>query len=262
MSFRRMRHVKAREVQGCDVAYDFSVATSLYDATSGGSLVAASGLIARLEDLSGNGNHMTQGTSGKRPTRAVAYQGGLDAGLFSGAQSMNAGNVANMRANPVNVVGVIRRSSGNDGSLLTKLIYGSVSGRFGVFWLGDAKPTAISQTSSTTTGAQWQASSASTASSSMSVMASQGNRTSGTNAAQVKLRINGAVNASGTAYTDAGADANPSLFLFMGTAGDNNESSAFLNGHIGQAAKYSAALSDALYRRIELAMARKWRIAT
>jgi len=69
---RRMRHLKPREIQGCQLALDASIATSLYDATSGGSLVAADGAVARWEDQSGNARHMTQATSGNSPLRRVA----------------------------------------------------------------------------------------------------------------------------------------------------------------------------------------------
>lgn len=78
MSFRRMRHVKAREVKGCTANFDANVSTSLYDATSGGSLVAANGAVARWEDISGNGNHVTQATSGNRPLRRVGSRFGKD----------------------------------------------------------------------------------------------------------------------------------------------------------------------------------------
>lgn len=84
MSFRRMRHVKAREFQGCALALDAST-PSMYDATSGGSLVAANGGVARWEDISGNARHVTQGTSGARPLRKVASINGMDSVLFDGS---------------------------------------------------------------------------------------------------------------------------------------------------------------------------------
>lgn len=63
---------------------DGSDAATLYDATSGGSLVAADGTIARWEDKSGNARHVTQSTSLNRPQRKVAYEGGRDSVLFDG----------------------------------------------------------------------------------------------------------------------------------------------------------------------------------
>lgn len=82
---RRMRHLKPREIQGCQLALDASIPTSLYDATSGGSLVGADGQVARWEDQSGHARHVTQATSGERPLRRVASMGGLDALEFDGA---------------------------------------------------------------------------------------------------------------------------------------------------------------------------------
>ena len=63
---------------------DAADASTLYDATSGGSLVAADGDVARWEDKSGNGNHVTQSASGNRPQRKTAYEGGMDSLLFNG----------------------------------------------------------------------------------------------------------------------------------------------------------------------------------
>jgi len=83
---RRMRHLKPREIQGCQLALDASIATSLYDATSGGSLVAANGAVARWEDQSGVGRHVTQATAAYQPTRKAATLNGLDAVLFDGSQ--------------------------------------------------------------------------------------------------------------------------------------------------------------------------------
>jgi hypothetical protein len=57
---------------------DASDSSTLYDATSGGSLVAADGAIARWEDKSGNLRHATQGTIGSRPLRKTALQNSRD----------------------------------------------------------------------------------------------------------------------------------------------------------------------------------------
>lgn len=66
-------------IAGLQLWLDASDASTLYDATSGGSLVAADGSVARWEDKSGNARHATQGTSGKRPTRKTSVQNGRDA---------------------------------------------------------------------------------------------------------------------------------------------------------------------------------------
>lgn len=63
---------------GLQLWLDASDASTLYDATTGGSLVAADGAVARWEDKSGNGRHATQGTAGSRPARKTSTQNGLD----------------------------------------------------------------------------------------------------------------------------------------------------------------------------------------
>jgi len=67
-------------LSGLRLWLDASDAGTLFDATSGGSLVAADGGVARWEDKSGTGNHATQATSGSRPLRKLSNQNGL-AGL-------------------------------------------------------------------------------------------------------------------------------------------------------------------------------------
>jgi len=64
---------------------DASDASTLYDATSGGSLVAADGAVARWEDKSGNSRHATQATSGNRPLRKTSIANGRAVLLFDGS---------------------------------------------------------------------------------------------------------------------------------------------------------------------------------
>jgi hypothetical protein len=65
--------------------YDASDSSTLFDATTGGSLVAADGAVARWEDKSGNGRHATQGTANNRPLRKLALLAGRDALFFDGS---------------------------------------------------------------------------------------------------------------------------------------------------------------------------------
>lgn len=71
-------------VAGCRSWHDASDASTLYDATSGGSLVAADGAIARFEDKSGNGWHLINTTSTQRPLRKTGITNGLACALFDG----------------------------------------------------------------------------------------------------------------------------------------------------------------------------------
>jgi hypothetical protein len=63
---------------------DGADATTMYDATTGGSLVSANAAVARWEDKSGNGRHFTQASGGFRPTRKEAVKNGLNAINFTG----------------------------------------------------------------------------------------------------------------------------------------------------------------------------------
>jgi hypothetical protein len=71
-------------VSGLQLWLDAADATTLFDATSGGSLVAADGTVARWEDKSGNARHATQATGGSRPLRRASGVNGLGALDFDG----------------------------------------------------------------------------------------------------------------------------------------------------------------------------------
>jgi hypothetical protein len=62
---------------------DASDSSRLFDAVSGGSLVAANGGIRRWEDKSGNANHATRINDSFLPTRRVAVQNGKDIVRFA-----------------------------------------------------------------------------------------------------------------------------------------------------------------------------------
>jgi len=72
-------------LSGLQLWLDASDASTLYGATSGGSLVAADGSVARWEDKSGNSRHFTQSTSANRPTRKTSQQNSKDTLLFDGS---------------------------------------------------------------------------------------------------------------------------------------------------------------------------------
>jgi len=75
-------------VSGLQLWLDASDASTLYDATSGGSLVAADGAVSRWQDKSSNARHFTQSTSGNRPLRKTAQQNGLTTLLFDGSSDV------------------------------------------------------------------------------------------------------------------------------------------------------------------------------
>lgn len=63
---------------------DAADSNTLYDAVSGGALVAAGGTVARWEDKSGNGRHATQSILANRPLRTVGAQNTRDVLRFDG----------------------------------------------------------------------------------------------------------------------------------------------------------------------------------
>jgi hypothetical protein len=79
-------------IAGLQLWLDAADASTLFDATSGGSLVAANGGVARWEDKSGNGRHFSQSDSAKRPQRKTAQQNGLDSLLFDGTNDSLTGS--------------------------------------------------------------------------------------------------------------------------------------------------------------------------
>ena len=84
--------------------------TTLYDSTTGGSLVAEDGSIARWQDKSGNNRHFTQATSERRPTRRLAVKNGLAAVGFAndwltGTYTYTIGSVFCVWNHPTTVAG-------------------------------------------------------------------------------------------------------------------------------------------------------------
>jgi hypothetical protein len=70
------------QISGLAAWFDASDASTLYDSTTGGSLVANDGSVARWVDKSGSSNHALQATSGSRPARRSAGLGGLPSVQF------------------------------------------------------------------------------------------------------------------------------------------------------------------------------------
>jgi hypothetical protein len=72
-------------ISGLQLWLDAADASTLYDATSGGSLVAADGAVARWEDKSGNNRHATQSESAARPMRKASEKNNNDLLRFDGS---------------------------------------------------------------------------------------------------------------------------------------------------------------------------------
>ena len=259
---RRMRHIKAREFQGCDIAYDFSNPASLYDATSGGSLVAADGAIARANDLSGGSGHMTQGTSENRPLRKVAALNGRDVARFDGSNDyLTAGDVGDMLDKPFEAFAVVYRT----GSAAVQGFFGKsraagTAGRLAL--LRNTDDACIGDTSGTATATEVNASVATV--SVPQFIALTHNRSTSTNGAQLTLRRNGNQVANGTAYTDTATSRDTSDITLIGayqnSTGNGVLASSYFAGDFGECAKYSVFFGPAQRLRLELSRCRKWGI--
>ena len=118
-------------VSGLQLWLDASDASTLYDATSGGSLVAADGGVARWQDKSGNGRHFTQSSSGSRPLRKTSVQGGKDTLLFDGSNDfLEGGDYLDFTA-PYGLTFfvVVRRSTSGYSAVFGKYGRDSATGR-------------------------------------------------------------------------------------------------------------------------------------
>ena len=108
---------------------DGADASTMFDATTGGSLVAPDGSIARWEDKSGNARHATQGTVLNRPQRKTAIQNGRDIVRFDGSNDSlaHAANFLNgLSGLTIFAVNKWQRNASNNGTLYS---YG-VTGQF------------------------------------------------------------------------------------------------------------------------------------
>lgn len=264
MSFRRMRHTKAREWQGCDIAYDFSNPATLYDATSGGSLVGSGAAIARAEDVSGNARHMTQSSSTLRPLRIVAAQRGLDAARFDGSNDyMTAGDVADIGLGQLEMSLVFKRTGG--GSLVGyfgKTQAGNAGGRWAL--LKETNDEALLEMNVSASGNTTVA--LSSAPTTWQVLHGRSPRDASSQA-QTLVRRNSGTESGATAYTaDTTTNYNTAHSVFLGAyqdvGGITPFAGSYLPGDVGEAAKWSVAMTNGARRRWELSRARKWGIAT
>lgn len=97
-------------LSGLQLWLDGSDGATLYDATTGGSVVAADAAVARWEDKSGNGRHFTQATSSVQPLRKTSVKNGLGAVEFTndwlgGTHTYTVGSVFVVWNHPTTVSG-------------------------------------------------------------------------------------------------------------------------------------------------------------
>ncbi|MCX6845078.1 MAG: hypothetical protein NTU84_00675 [Verrucomicrobia bacterium] len=85
-----------------------------WDVSQSAGVTTGTGGISSLNDLSGNGRNLTQGTSTKRPALTVAGQNGLNVATFDGVDDFLSG--AWVRAQPLSVFAALAVRANSAGS--------------------------------------------------------------------------------------------------------------------------------------------------
>ena len=226
---------------GLQLHLDAADSATMFDATSGGSLVSANGGVARWQDKSGNARHATQSTSSKRPVRKTNQQNGLDAlqldganGCFGISMSLGASNWTYFFA-----VRPATSSSNNN----VRYLFDSETGRLIVaqhasgsynsvgFFDGTWKEVALATTASQVLTYKLDS--------------------SGTNA---RIYRNGVAVGSAASYTQKSIDGAVGLFSAYDQAGGRAD------GLVYEVLLYNSALSDANRALVENYLIAKWGI--
>lgn len=238
-------------VSGCLSWHDASDAATLYDATSGGSLVAADAAVARWEDKSGNGRHLINATSGQRPLRKTAIQNSLDCVLFDGSDDRlrTSSNFPETGDAEFSVFVVSKKLTAAKGNLLGWGLSAVSLGASGMYddnsfvtW-GYAGGNSFNLSAVNTTSFHLHS----------------------------YLKTAGAINTTSTARRDRSSVATsghsaltPNIFsapLGLGMWSDYTIGAAFYHGHIAEALIYDSKLSDSNRDAVELYLYNKWFVA-
>jgi hypothetical protein len=255
-------------VTGLQLWLDASDAETLYDATSGGSLVAADGAVARWEDKSGNGRHATQGTSANRPLRKSAIQGGKDVLRFDGSNdtlsiSGSASSMKFLHSADNTVFLVLSRPSGGYQPLIGTGDGGTASIGFN-WYLADGsgssdKLTVMVIRGVSATNVLLQSTANGFLPSGFSVISHVAKPADGTASNRSAIRRNGDAAVTGNASTSAVSTANSTFDLKI--AGDNfSGGETFAGFDCSEIIVYDSALSDANREAVENYLLAKWGI--
>lgn len=244
-------------------------ASTLYDATSGGSLVAADGTVARLEDKSGNSRHFTQSTSGSRPARKTVIQNGLDVLRFDGtADRMSipsstamfnflhsgqgaiffAGRVGNS-SDPNALLPIMGNAGGMSGSRIgTVLLFDDrasvpANNRLGLSTYNNNVAAAGIGTDNTLTPNTFQQ------------FATIHDIANGTTSAKLTLYVNGINTSSAVTSSRSGTSSNASNNWFLG---DYSTGSFFLAGDVGEVIILNSIPTTDTRQKIEGYLAHQW----
>lgn len=234
--------VSPAAISGLQLWIDGSDPSTMYDATTGGSLVAADGTIARWEDKSGNARHFTQSSSTIRPVRKTSVKNGLNAVAFTNdwmgsVFTYTVGSMFVVWNHPTTVTGdtfpyiVASRSSSSDKVANGTLQYGLVM-------------------PSTTTIA--------TDPSPSGVTARLNGASAGSNFFNYSIGLSARTSPDRWNYTSATFTAVTGQKSFV-VGADSYSSVRFMqDGHIGELIAYSTALTSAQVLAVEAYLVNKW----
>lgn len=235
-------------ISGLAVWLDASDASTLYDSTTGGSLVNADGTVARWEDKSGNSRHATQSSSVSRPVRKTTQLNGLAALQFDGSDDW---------------MQIAQNTIGNGGNLSVFVVMRITSlsaGARAVLNKGDGAtfPQTVWEMSASNpwygfaAGGQWYASTGSSLSVPTTLLLSgrTENRTS-------QFIVNGANSGSASSQSPSVND----ISQFIGIMGTGTSGSGNLAASVGELAIYDSALSPGDMASVSAYLMAKWGIA-
>ena len=227
--------------------YDGADRATLFDATTGGAAVADDGTVARWEDKSGNGYHLTQSTGGNRPTLRGAIRNGRSVLEYDGANSnlvsasitneLNALSVfAVFFANTIgqNNLGDIWANNINSGGGQRILRLQSVTSISALFGTNDGRSSAITLSAFTRAHTFW----------------SGGNN----RATDFEFLLNGSAEASITSGTMTVAAATPATF----SVGNRPLGGRAFDGYIAEVLVYDRLLSSSERLAVDNWLAKKW----
>ena len=239
-------------VAGLQVWLDASDASSLFDAASGGSLVAADGAVARWQDKSGNARHATQATSGSRPLRKTSQQGGKDALLFDGVDDLLRVSYNAAGSSGITIFAVFRRVSASTVYAFSNYEYSPGNGRGLLF--GGTTSNAVNASGRPDGTSAFRSASSGNATTSYVVAAAQWN------GANLLAYSNGAGQSS-TPASAASLQSSDSIVIGATYAADPALIQSFSSIGIGEIIVYDSALSDANRALVENYLLAKWGVS-
>jgi hypothetical protein len=239
-------------IAGLQLWLDAAAPETLFGATTGGSLVAADGAVARWEDKSGNARHATQATSGSRPLRKTSQQNGRDVLLFDGSNDLLRATYNASGSSGVTVFVVCKRFAASSFYAFSNYDYSTGDGR-GLLVGGNTSNAATAQ-GRPDGGSDYKSASSGAATTSYVLVTARWNGTS------LFAYSNGGGESSVSASSET-FQSSDSVVLGAAYAIDPSSIQAFYNVGIGEVIAYNSALSNTDRSAVELYLMSKWGIA-